>query len=276
MMAEVPQAAGKVWKLKDFCIGRSLGCGSYGKVFLAYERCSKHIVAIKIVPKVKIAKAGWQKVIRQEIECQSQLRHKNIARMYGYFFDKTYIYFILEYCHQGSLYDFLQSIGGVFTEYTSAKYISDIARALLYCHGKNILHRDLKMENLLLDSFYEIKIADFGASVHGETSRNSLCGTANYLAPEVLAGHSYDEKVDVWALGVLLYEFLLGGSPFWIKNPRDDRPRDWTIQWTRPVSQDAKDLISKLLMVDPEERISLKEVLYHNFVWRDLKNHRLG
>ena len=121
---------------------------------------------------------------------------------------------ILEYSTGGELYKKLTSKGR-FSEKLSAQYICDMAQALSYCHQKHIIHRDIKPENLLLGSRGEIKIADFGWSVHAPTSRrNTLCGTLDYLPPEMIDGREHDEMVDVWSLGVLMYEFLVGSPPF--------------------------------------------------------------
>ncbi len=260
------------WQLGDFELGPKIGEGTFGRVHLARELQTKYIVVIKIIDKSDAADLGTQGQIRREIECQSQLRHKNIVRVYGYFFDRRNIYVILEYCHGGSLYD-LYAKAKRFSERTSAKYIFDIAKALLYCHAKHVIHRDIKMENILLDSFHDIKICDFGLSVHTftrghiEHSRNTFCGSKDYLAPEVVGG-SYDEKVDVWALGVLLFEFLVGRLPFSEEGQRDTR----NIHWPNQMSEDAKDLISSLLEVDPTKRLPLEKILTHNFVWRVLGN----
>jgi serine/threonine protein kinase len=157
-------------------------------------------VAIKTLDKVKVANNGLKCQIHQEIECQGHLRHQNIAHMYGYFSDSKNIYLILEYCHGGSLYGLHQKYE-CFTEQTSAMYIVELAKALLYCHAKNITHHDIELENIMLGSLNEIKIADFGWSVHTSTSehrghsRNTMCGTPDYLALKIVLGCSYDEKL---------------------------------------------------------------------------------
>ena len=134
--------------------------------------------------------------------------------MYGYFYDSKRIYLILEYSPGGELYKKLTQPGH-FSEKVSAKYICDLALALDYCHQKHVIHRDIKPENLLVGAHGEIKIPYFGWSVHATTSRrNTLCGTLDYLQPEMVEGLEHDEKVDIWSLGVLMYEFLIGCPPF--------------------------------------------------------------
>ena len=201
---------GTHWKLSDFEIGKPLGKGKFGTVYLAREKRTKYIVALKMLKKSQLLKAGVEHQLRREIEIQSHLRHKNILRMYGYFYDDKRIYLILEYSYGGELYKLLTS-KGCFSEAFSAKATLDLSRALAYCHSKHIIHRDIKPENLLMGYNNEIKIADFGWSIHAPTSRrNTLCGTLDYLPPEMVENKDHDETVDVWTLGVLLYEFLTG------------------------------------------------------------------
>ena len=139
-------------------------------MYLAREKASKFIVAIKVLFKAQLQKAGVEHQLRREIEIQSHLRHPNILRLYGYFFDKTRIYLILEFAARGELYKELQRCGR-FGEQQSAEYIAQMAGALDYCHSKHVIHRDIKPENLLLSIDGELKIADFGWSVHAPNSR---------------------------------------------------------------------------------------------------------
>jgi aurora kinase len=185
-----------------------------GRVYLARERKSKYIVAIKVLQKAQLLKNGVEHQLRREIEIQSQMRHKNILRLFGYFHDEKRIYLILEFAPQGELYKKLQEKGR-FSEATAARYIYEMSQALEYCHEKHVIHRDIKPENLLLGANGEIKISDFGWSVHAPSlRRETFCGTLDYLPPEMIEVRAYDEKVDLWALGVLLYEFLIGEPPF--------------------------------------------------------------
>ena len=131
-----------------------------------------------------------------------------------YFYDQSRIYLILEFAQRGELYKDLQKLKR-FSDERSAYYIGSLAASLNYCHDKNVIHRDIKPENLLVDGKGEVKIADFGWSVHAPSSkRHTLCGTLDYLPPEMVEGQPHDKKVDVWSLGVLAYEFLVGNPPF--------------------------------------------------------------
>ncbi|MGH0174433.1 UNVERIFIED_CONTAM: hypothetical protein FKN15_072052 [Acipenser sinensis] len=159
----------KRWSLENFDIGRPLGKGKFGNVYLARERQSKFILALKVLFKTQLEKAGVEHQLRREVEIQSHLRHPNILRLYGYFHDSSRVYLILEYAPKGELYSELQRCGK-FNEQRSATYITELSDALLYCHSKKVIHRDIKPENLLLGASGELKIADFGWSVHAPCS----------------------------------------------------------------------------------------------------------
>jgi aurora kinase len=265
---------GKQWSLNDFEVGKPLGRGKFGSVYLAREKASKYIVAIKVLHKSQLSKAGVEHQLRREIEIQSHLRNRNILRLYGYFYDAKRIYLILEYSPGGELYKRLTSKGR-FSEKQSARYINDMALALDYCHGKHVIHRDIKPENLLLGAHGEIKIADFGWSVHAPTSRRTtLCGTLDYLPPEMVEGREHDEKVDVWSLGVLLYEFLCGSPPFEAEGHSATYRRISRVDLQFPdyLSSDAQDLIRRLLVKEPKRRLELRDIPKHPWVVRNLRN----
>jgi serine/threonine protein kinase len=143
---------------------------------------------------------------------------------------------------------------------------------LNYCHSKHVIHRDIKPENLLLGAYGEIKIADFGWSVHAPTSRrNTLCGTLDYLPPEMVEGREHDENVDVWCLGVLLYEFLTGAPPFEAEGHSATYRRISRVDlvFPRGVAEDAQDLIRKLLVKEPNKRMCLRNVPKHPWILRN-------
>jgi len=264
---------GKQWSLKDFEIGKPLGRGKFGSVYLAREKQTKYIVAIKVLQKSQLLKAGVEHQLRREIEIQSHLRHKHILRMFGYFYDAKRIYLILEYSPGGELYKRLMDKGR-FSEKTSARYITDLARALNYCHEKHVIHRDIKPENLLVGAHGEVKIADFGWSVHAPSSRRTtLCGTLDYLPPEMIDGNKYDHMVDVWSLGVLLYEFLVGSPPFEAEGHSATYLRIQKVDLRFPpgVASDAQDLIRRLLRKEPSKRLPLDQIASHPWVLRSLK-----
>ncbi|XP_033939118.1 aurora kinase A [Pseudochaenichthys georgianus] len=258
------------WSLENFDIGRPLGKGKFGNVYLARERQSKFILALKVLFKKQLEKAGVEHQLRREVEIQSHLRHPNILRLYGYFHDSTRVYLILEFAPKGELYSELQRCG-CFPEDKSATYIMELADALNYCHSKKVIHRDIKPENLLLGANGELKIADFGWSVHTPSSRRStLCGTLDYLPPEMIEGKTHDEKVDLWSLGVLCYEFLVGKPPFETKSHEETYRKISRVEYTYPAQSDisagAKDLIARLLKHNPMHRLPIQGVLSHPWV----------
>ncbi|XP_069113543.1 aurora kinase C-like isoform X2 [Argopecten irradians] len=262
------ESARKKWTLEDFDIGRPLGKGKFGNVYLAREKSTKYVVALKVLFKSQLQKAGVEHQLRREIEIQSHLRHPNILRLFGYFHDKSRVYLILEFAPKGELYKELTK-NTRFDEKQTASYIHQLTSALLYCHSKKVIHRDIKPENLLLGNNGELKIADFGWSVHAPSSRRAtLCGTLDYLPPEMIEGKLHDEKVDIWSLGVLCYEFLVGKPPFEAETNTDTYRRITKVDLQFPtyVSNSAQNLISQLLRHDPKQRISLDRVLKHHWV----------
>lgn len=220
------------WELSNFDIGRPLGRGKFkiykiqlffflllifipnlffvhfisqgkfGNVYLAREKDTKFVVALKVLFKKQIHRDNVEHQVRREIEIQSHLRHPNILRLYGYFHDQTRIYLILEYAPEGALYKELQiQPNKRFDEKRTAAYILSLADALIYLHERDVIHRDIKPENLLLGHKGVLKIADFGWSVHEpNSSRTTLCGTVDYLPPESKITFLFDFIADIFLL----------------------------------------------------------------------------
>ncbi|KAI6198765.1 Aurora kinase [Aphelenchoides besseyi] len=255
------------WTLDDFEVGRPLGKGKFGNVYLARDKKYKIPVALKILFKSQIVKNNVEHQVVREIEIQAHLHHPNILRLYNYFYDDKKIYLILEYALNGELYKELQTKGRL-SERRTARYIYQVADALKYCHQKNVIHRDIKPENILIDMNGDLKIADFGWSVHSASNRRTLCGTMDYLPPEMITSKPHSLHVDYWSIGVLCYELLCGKPAFETETSNDTYKRIAKAQYTFPahVPLGARDLIKRLLVVDPNRRLDLDGVMRHKWI----------
>ncbi|KAH0260527.1 kinase-like protein, partial [Aureobasidium melanogenum] len=273
MLSSIPPqpSTPRQFHLGMFEIGKPLGKGKFGRVYLARERSSGFVCALKVLHKIELQQGKVEKQVRREIEIQSNLAHPNILRLFGHFHDSKRIFLILEFAGKGELYKHLRREQR-FPEWKAASYVAQMCAALKYLHKKHVIHRDIKPENILVGIHGEIKISDFGWSVHAPNNRrNTMCGTLDYLPPEMLKPGKdenwYNEKVDLWSLGVLTYEFLVGEAPF-EDTPSMTQKRIARGEMTIPpfVSAEAKDLIKKLLVLDPEKRIPLHEVEQHPWI----------
>lgn len=251
----IAQPTLKQFHLGLFEIGKPLGKGKFGRVYMAREREHGFVCALKVLDKKELQAGRVEKQVRREIEIQSNMRHPNILQLYGHFHDSRRIFLILEFAGRGELYKHLRRERR-FPEWRAAQYVAQMATALRYMHRKNIIHRDIKPENILVGIHGEVKLSDFGWSVHTPGNRRkTYCGTLDYLPPEMVvpraADQSYDSRVDIWSLGVLTYEFLVGEAPF------EDTPAMTTRKIARGdmkipsfVSPLATDFIKKVCVSD--------------------------
>jgi aurora kinase len=237
---------------------------------LARERGTGFVVALKVLHKQQLAASRVEHQLRREVEIQSHLRHPNILRLFGYFHDRERVFLILEYAAKGELYKELQR-SGRFSEQKAATHVAALAGALAYCHAKHVFHRDIKPENLLVGLSGQVKIADFGWSVHAPSGRRrTLCGTLDYLPPEMVEGREHGPGVDVWGLGVLAYEFLFGGPPFEAAGHQETYRRIVRVDLKFPeapaASPGARDFVRAMLRRDPASRLPLDEVCEHPWI----------
>ncbi|KAI8437605.1 hypothetical protein MSG28_011872 [Choristoneura fumiferana] len=258
------------WSPRDFELGSALGQGKFGHVHIAREKTTGFLVAIKTMFKSQITKSKCEKQILREIEIQSHLKHPNILRLMTWFHDERRIYLVVEFAAGGELYKHLtDSYKKRFTEEKAAKYIYQVADAVDYCHMNHVIHRDIKPENILVSFNGDLKLADFGWSVHAPSQRRkTMCGTLDYLPPEMIKREIYDVSVDHWCIGVLLYEFLVGKPPFESQTQDQTYARILSLDIKYPdhVPEGAKDLISKLLRHSNKDRLSLNAVKKHPWV----------
>ena len=194
-----------------------IGDGSFSKVFLYQHKTSKIKYAIKRmnIPSY-LKKTNNKNLILDEINIQSKIEHPNIIKLFNYFKDKNNIniFLILEYASKGTLFDYIQNKNG-FDETEAFYFFFQAVNAIYFLHKNRIIHRDLKPENLLINHNNILKLCDFGWSVYlNNNKRITFCGTVEYMAPEIVKNESYDYSIDVWSLGVLLYELIHSHSPF--------------------------------------------------------------
>ena len=259
-------------KITDFTLIKEIGVGSFGRVFLAQHNVTQAQYAIKAIDKRIKDNIEEKPYFRREMEIMYKIHHPNIVKLFGHFEDNTYCYFIMEYIPRGNLYSFCPKNGvPLITTQTAVSLIKDIISALYYLHHMNppIIHRDLKPENILINEQMRAKLSDFGWSnyLNGSYKRTTICGTPIYLAPEIIYNIGHDEKIDIWCVGVLMFELLTGQAPWkgddvtTVKN----NISKLNINWPKTMDKDAKDLISKILKYMPEERPSLTDILMHPF-----------
>jgi len=206
--------------------------------------------------------------------------HENIIELVDVFESSTYIFLVFELCPHGELFDYLTT-QVTLSEKNARRIMKQIFEAVRYCHSKNIVHRDIKPENILLDKEYNVKLTDFGFAKTIDPGERlyEVCGTPGYLAPELLRSgmverdecDGYGIEVDIWACGVILYTLLVGFPPFWhrkqllmIRSIMEARYSFSNTEW-REVTQAPKDLISKILVVDYQQRPSVEKCLHHEF-----------
>ncbi|XP_043257061.1 serine/threonine-protein kinase MARK2-like isoform X11 [Colletes gigas] len=240
---------------------KTIGKGNFAKVKLAKHVPTGKEVAIKIIDKTQLNPNSLQKLFR-EVRIMKMLDHPNIVKLFQVIETEKTLYLVMEYASGGEVFDYLVLHGRMKEKEARAKF-RQIVSAVQYCHQKKIIHRDLKAENLLLDSEMNIKIADFGFS-NEFTPGNKLdtfCGSPPYAAPELFQGKKYDgPEVDVWSLGVILYTLVSGSLPFDGSTLRELRERVLRGKYRIPfyMSTDCENLLKKFLVLNPTKRASLE------------------
>ena len=258
--------------ISDFDIGKQLGIGSYGKVYLVRHKKTKAEFALKIINKLDKINQEEKSYFNREIEIMYKLNHPNIVKLYGHFEDNKNCYILMQYIPNGSAYDLIPKNGKKQENFQLvASIMKDLINAIYYLHNMNprIIHRDIKPENILLDENNKPYLIDFGWSnyIINNRRRYSVCGTPFYLSPEMVNETGHDEKVDIWCIGVLLYELTTGKVPFEGTNIDEVRNSicSLNINWPLNINPDAKDLIIKILKENPNNRLTIEKILNHNF-----------
>ncbi|XP_026216484.1 serine/threonine-protein kinase MARK1 [Anabas testudineus] len=243
---------------------KTIGKGNFAKVKLARHTLTGREVAIKIIDKTQLNPTSLQKLFR-EVSVMKILNHPNIVKLFEVIETEKTLYLVMEYASGGEVFDYLVAHGRMKEKEARAKF-RQIVSAVEYCHQKRIVHRDLKAENLLLDSDMNIKIADFGFSNEFTmgSKLDTFCGSPPYAAPELFQGKKYDgPEVDVWSLGVILYTLVSGSLPFDGQNLKELRERVLRGKYRIPfyMSTDCENLLKKLLVLNPGKRGSLQQVM---------------
>ena len=258
---------------EKYKIGKKLGQGSYGEVYLSTDKKTNKKVAIKVVPKNKSHINESNPEIVNEIEILKNLEHQNIVKIYEFFEGKKYFYIVTEYCNEGNLKRKIDQKEFI-TEIDAAAIMFQLFSAIAYCNQNKIMHRDLKAENIMLNdkTIYGlpyVKIIDFGtAKIYENEFENIVIGTLYYMAPEVL-NKKYTNKCDMWSLGVILYYLFTKRLPFKAKNKPQlsyyiqNCKYNINLGPLKNASDELKDLIQKLLVINIEDRISVNDALNH-------------
>jgi serine/threonine protein kinase len=254
-------------KSEHFTFGSEINTGTFSKVVSAKRHGKFKKVAIKILTKNT---CNTQSIIDLEIGIHSKLKHKNIIKYMGSYQDDNNFYIVLEYIKGLDLYEYIQSLSEKrLSTNTAIKYAKDIIEAIMYCHSKNVIHRDIKPENILIDKKTNIaKLIDFGLARDFDSNEFNCSGTLLYMAPEVINNQRQDKMIDIWAMGLVIYEMLTGTASFTGRHTddTDDICRNilaCTIFYPKYVTNTAIDLISKMVVINPSKRLELENVLKH-------------
>lgn len=257
-------------KLENFDMIKTIGSGSFGRVKLARFRKDKKFYAMKILKKAEIIKLKQIDHIQSEISILSQINHPFLIKIHSMMQNERHLYLVMEYVAGGELFTHLRTVQ-FFKSKDARFYAAQVTLMFEYLHSKKIVYRDLKPENLLLDTKGYLKLTDFGFAKVVETRTFTLCGTPEYLAPEVLLNKGHGRPVDWWCLGILIYEMIVGIDPF-----TDDEPMNiyqnilrGKIKFPKNFDSNAKSLVKHLLVADLGKRYgNLKNGA------NDIKKHR--
>lgn len=244
--------------------GKFLGRGGFAKCFEVTDISSKKTYACKVISKTQLVKDKHKAKIGQEITIHRSIDHEHIVKFYSYFEDSNFVYIILELCPNRSLME-MQKRRKRITEPELRYYTRQIAMACAYLHESKIVHRDLKLGNLFLGEDMDVKVGDFGLAtiLNPGEHRKTLCGTPNYIAPEILMESGHGFEVDVWSLGCIVYTMIVGKPPFETEELRNTYRRIKKNDYTIPsdVNPHLANFIHKLLQADPLKRPTMKQIL---------------
>ena len=250
---------GEYYVLKD-----KIGAGCFSKVYKGFHNKTKNIVAIKKIKNKNIN----EKYIEREINIISKLDHPNIIKMYEVISNKKYHYLVLEYCNMGDLSTYLEK--NLLNEFSSKKIFIQLVEGLKYLYKNQIMHRDLKPQNILLKNDIEVKISDFGFANFYNNLDQTICGSPYYMAPEILTHKKYTNKADLWSLGIILYQMLVGKLPYQSGSINELLNEINSKQISLPpninITLECNNLLNSLLEIDYNYRIDWNELFKHEWI----------
>ncbi|KAF5795548.1 putative protein kinase CAMK-CDPK family [Helianthus annuus] len=262
---------------KDFQICEELGRGRFGVVYRCFSTISGDSFACKSIDKRLLSDPTDRECIDKEPKILQLLnRSPNIIQIHGLYENDDYVHIVMDLCESPDLFDRISNHAGVFSEQEACSVFSQLMLSISYCHRLGIAHRDIKPDNVLFDSRGRLKLADFGSAewfgMNEGGMMTGVVGTPYYVAPEILSGREYNEKVDIWSAGVILYIMLAGVPPFYGETPAETFEAvlrgnlRFPTKIFRSVSPEAKDLLRKMLSKDVSRRLSAEQVLRHPWV----------
>ncbi|XP_074052357.1 serine/threonine-protein kinase PLK1 [Macrotis lagotis] len=266
---EIPEVLVDPRSRRRYQRGRFLGKGGFAKCFELSDLESKEVFAGKIVPKSLLLKPHQKEKMSMEINIHKSLVHQHVVGFHGFFEDSDFVFVVLELCRRRSLLE-LHKRRKAVTEPEARYYLRQIVLGCQYLHENKVIHRDLKLGNLFLNDEMEVKIGDFGLATRveydGERKR-TLCGTPNYIAPEVLSKKGHSFEVDVWSIGCIMYTLLVGKPPFETSCLKETYIRIKKNEYSIPkhINPVAASLIQKMLRSDPASRPTINELLNDEF-----------
>uniref|UniRef100_A0AAY4A3G7 Serine/threonine-protein kinase PLK n=1 Tax=Denticeps clupeoides TaxID=299321 RepID=A0AAY4A3G7_9TELE len=254
---------------RSYCRGKLLGKGGFARCYEMTDLANNKMYAVKVIPQSRVSKPHQREKIINEIELHKMLHHKHVVKFSHHFEDLENIYIFLELCSRKSLAHIWKA-RHTLTDPEVRYYLRQIISGLKYLHNKGILHRDLKLGNFFVNENMELRLGDFGLAAKLETAeqrKKTICGTPNYLAPEVLNRQGHGTESDVWSLGCVMFTLLCGNPPFETLDLKETYKCIKEVKYTIPpsLSPAAQKLISSVLQKNPSDRLTLDQILAHEF-----------
>ncbi|KAL4449567.1 hypothetical protein ABPG74_007390 [Tetrahymena malaccensis] len=261
------------YNVKDFEFIKILGQGVFGQVHMVRDKKTKGIFALKLIDKQMIQEKEMETQLQRELNIHSQYsNHENVLECLGYFEDEKYYYLLLEYASDGTCASLIENLPmRRLTEQQSCNIVKQILESINYLHKNKIIHRDLKLENVLISNG-KVKLCDFGCATFCDSPpyqrRRSFCGTLDYVSPEMIQDQVYDKEIDIWAIGVITFELCSGFAPFTQFNDQQTYQAIQNVKhvWPKCFSEELKDFIKKIFVVDPTQRATANQLLYHDWI----------